>query len=253
MPRQLRPESRPTETVVPTEWVVNAMNLVEHARNPIHTDDGARAAGFPRALIAGVTTYAYLTHPIVAAWGEPWLTSGGGEVRFRSPVFLHDQVHCVPQTCGEEVVVSTVVDGDERATLRAVVDSGPAPAMRDGERLRPRQVVLEGEFGDEYGMRAGDDLALYSNLGVVHPAVWPALANRVVHADVASGSWVHTRSVIRHHALVPVGATVDVFSIVVDRFDRPTGERAILDVRIELDGVAVATLEHEAIVALPRR
>ena len=27
---------------------------------------GAQAAGFPRALVAGVTTYAYLTHPLLA-------------------------------------------------------------------------------------------------------------------------------------------------------------------------------------------
>ena len=41
---------------------VVAQNLPEHARNPIHTDEGARAAGFDRALVAGVTTYAYLAN-----------------------------------------------------------------------------------------------------------------------------------------------------------------------------------------------
>jgi len=55
------------ETSAPTSWTVTAQNLAEHARNPIHTDAGAQAAGFPRALVAGVTTYAYLTHPIAAA------------------------------------------------------------------------------------------------------------------------------------------------------------------------------------------
>ena len=51
-----------------TSWSIIAQNLPEHARNPIHTDAGAQAAGFPRALVAGVTTYAYMTHPVVAAW-----------------------------------------------------------------------------------------------------------------------------------------------------------------------------------------
>jgi hypothetical protein len=37
---------------------------------------------------------------------------------------------------------------------------------------------------------------------------------------------------------------------VVRRF-QSHGERAILDVHIEIDGRIVATLEHEAIVALP--
>ena len=75
---------------MPQPFTVIAQNLPEHARNPIHTDEGARAAGFERALVAGVTTYTYMTHPIVEAWGLDWLTFGGGEVRFRRPVFAGD-------------------------------------------------------------------------------------------------------------------------------------------------------------------
>ena len=50
-------------------WSARARNLPEHAGNPIHTDEGGRAAGFDAALVAGVTVYAYLTRPIVEAWG----------------------------------------------------------------------------------------------------------------------------------------------------------------------------------------
>ena len=75
---------------------VVARNLPEHARNAIHTDAGARAQGFPRALVAGVTTYAYLVHPAIDAWGLDWVAHGGGEVRFRRPVFDGDTVRCVP-------------------------------------------------------------------------------------------------------------------------------------------------------------
>ena len=38
--------------------------------------------------------------------------------------------------------------------------------------------------------------------------------------------------------------------VVVRRF-KAHGERAVLDVLIRVEGVVVATLEHEAIVALP--
>lgn len=37
-----------------------------------------------------MTTYAYLTHPLIVAWGRDWLQYGGGEVRFRRPVFDGD-------------------------------------------------------------------------------------------------------------------------------------------------------------------
>jgi acyl dehydratase len=231
-------------------WTVTARNLPHHARNPIHTDAGAQAQGFPRALVAGVTTYAYLTHPVAAAWGQEWMGGGGGELRLRRPVFDGDVVTCRPTPDGDAVVIDALTTEDEaRATFRAVADGGPAPAMRQGEVLRSRQIVLADEYGSDYGWNAGDDLGLYRELGIVHPAVWPAVANTVVHADVARGSWIHMRSIIRHHAVVPAGSVADVHAVVVRRYQR-SGERAVLDVRIEVDGRPVATLEHEAIVDL---
>lgn len=241
-----------------------ARNLPEHARNAIHTDAGAQAAGFPRALVAGVTTYALLTHPLVAAWGTAWLAAGGAEVRFRRPVFDGDLVRCCVAQSGADdagaVLIEAVTDtGDgaasgradqPRAVCRAVPTVGSAPAMRDGERLATVEITLEGEFGSDYGVRAGDDLALCRDHGVVHPAVWPALANHVVHTQVARGSWVHTRSIVRHHATAAAGSSAQVSATVVRRFEAH-GERAVLDVAIVAGGRLVATLEHEAIVALP--
>lgn len=236
----------------PILWTVTAQNLPEHARNPIHTDVGAQAAGFPRALVAGVTTYAYLTHPIVAAWGLDWLRRGGAEIRFRRPVFDHDTLRCVPQHDDDDVLVEALTDEPEqpRAVLRAIRSAGAPAPMRPGEPLTTKRIRLGGEWGTDYGARAGDDLALYREHDVVHPAVWPALANQIVHTQVARGSWVHTRSIVRHHGLALGGTTADVHAVVVRRFESH-GERAVLDVRIEVDGAVVATLEHEAIVALP--
>lgn len=229
-----------------------AVNLPEHARNRIHTDEGARAAGFPAALVAGVTTYAYLTHPLARAWGLTWVGGGGGEVRFRSPVFAGDRLTCAPVVDGDEVVVEARVAGDHRprAALRARQSAGPPPPRRAGEALPDRRVHLAGEWGSDYGERAGDDLDLYRREGIVHPAVWPALANQVVHEHLARGPWIHVRSRIAHHGVVPVGTWADVHAVVVDRFQR-SGERAVLEVVIAVDGRPVATLEHEAIVALP--
>ena len=71
----------------------------------------------------------------------------------------------------------------------------------------------------------------------------------VFATDLVVGAWIHTRSVIRHHAPGPAGATVDVHATVVERFEQ-RGRRAVADVRIELDGQPLATLVHEAIVDL---
>jgi acyl dehydratase len=237
----------------PQPWVVRARNLPEHADNVIHTDAGARAAGFPSALVAGVTTYAYLTHPLVEAWGTDWLTRGGGEVKFKAPVFAQADVECVPTpTDGGTVMMEAVCADQERnprVTFHAVRDAGPPPAMRSGEALPSRQFTLGDEFAADYGARAGDDLSVYAERGVMHPVTWPQIANRIFSTDLVTGAWIHTRSIIRHHAPGPVGATVDVHATVVDRFRRG-GTRAIVDVLIEHEGRPIVTLEHEAIVDL---
>ncbi|MEZ5218199.1 MAG: MaoC/PaaZ C-terminal domain-containing protein [Ilumatobacteraceae bacterium] len=232
-------------------WTVTALNLPEHARNAIHTDAGAQAAGFPKALVAGVTTYAYLAHPPAAAWGLDWVRTGGGEVRFLAPVFEGDEIECRP----ERGVVGAFSDRQPgpHATFEPVPAGtyGPdAPSLRDGEALPDEVVRLTDELGPEYGLRCGDDLGLFVEAQVVHPAVWPAIGNRITHAHVVRGSWIHTRSIIRHHALAHEGDTATVRSRVVRRFQTTTGERAVLDLVIEVDGRPIASLEHEAIVAL---
>lgn len=245
-------EARPVDPSLVQPVTLSAANLPEHARNPIHTDAGARAAGFPRALVAGVTTYAYLTHPLLAGWGTPWLERGGAEVRFRRPVFDGDVLRCVPVLDGEALLIEARTDEPEqpRAVVRAIDRADPAVTMRDGEVLRTIEVPLRGELGSDYASRAGDPLPLCADLGVVHPAVWPALANHVVHTQVARGSWIHMRSIVRHHGLAAAGSVAQVRAVVVRRFESH-GERAVLDVEVAVDGVVVATLEHEAIVALP--
>lgn len=238
---------------VPRPWTVTARNLPEHAGNPIHTDEGAREQGFPAALVAGVTTYAYLTHPIVAAWGLEWLEHGGGEVRFRAPVFADRPLDCVPTVGVDGEVTVEAIDSTEgtnpRAVLSATRHGGPPPPSRRGDALTSRQYLLDGRHGPDYGSRAGDDLAIYEREAAIHPAVWPAIANSVFSSELVRGSWIHTRSIVRHHGVARWGATVDVHAVVVERFLRG-GERAVADVVIEEAGRPIATLEHEAIVDL---
>jgi acyl dehydratase len=237
----------------PTTWSVQARNLPEHASNPIHTDEGGRAAGFDAALVAGVTVYAYLTRPIVEAWGPGWLADGGALVEFLAPVQARDLIDCVPEAPTEagSVEVMALVGGGER--VRCTAWPGPPDWTDRGrplhEQLEPHEEPLTGGWAD-YGLRAGDDLGLYAEDGIVHPAVWPALANGVMTRHLVDGAWIHTRSRIRHHGIAHVGATATVQATVVDRFESRSGRRAVLDVAISVDGALVATIEHEAIVAL---
>ncbi len=231
-------------------WSTTAVNLPDHADNPVHTDAGARAAGFERALVAGTTVYAYMTHPVVSGWGTDWLIAGGGELRLRRPVFDRDAVDCTIGTLEghDGPVVSAEVSGDVRATL-AMWRSATAPVQRDGPALKPLSVELTEDHVD-YGLRAGDDHSVYAEQRIVPPVTWTTLANEVFMRNLVTGPWVHVRSRIFHQGLARIGDTVTIESTLVNRFDSRAGERAVVDMRFVVDDTPVCAVEHEAIVVL---
>lgn len=229
-------------------WSVRAINLPEHAHNVVHTDEGAREAGHERALVAGTTVYAYLTHVPAAAWGADWLRAGGGEVRFRSPVFDDDLIGCLPVDHDGQHRVEARSRGERRATFDVWLESPPVAPMR-GDRLPALELGLDDELAG-YGARTGDDLPLYDELGTVHPVLVTTLGNRATMASVVDGPWIHVRSHVTHQGLVRPGEIVVVESSLAKRFDSRAGERAILDVRITVDERPVAAVEHEAIIGL---
>ena len=232
-------------------WSVVARNLPEHADNPIHTDEGARAVGFGAALVAGTTVHAYLAHPIVEAWGVDWLAEGTSTIEFLVPVEAGDPVDCVPVPADDgSVEVRAEVAGDLRARLVAWRGSPAGDvAPLDGERL-PDHLEPLGHGWLDYARRGGDDLTLYSDGGFVHPCGWSSLANNVMIRHLVDGPWIHTRSQIVHHSTAMVGATALVEAQVVDRFETRRGNRAVVNVDISVDGGPVATVRHEALVSL---
>lgn len=210
-----------------------------------YTDAGARAAGFPGALVAGVTTYAYLTHAPATAWGMAWLADGGAEVRFRHPVLNRD---CVDLVIGEQSSVTAAVGESPKAEARFTERADTLP-RRDGPMLDPIEFVVDATWSD-YGSRAGDDCPIYADHRVLHATSWPRIANQFCHEQLVVGSWIHVRSRIAHHGVAAVGSTIRATAVVAERFDSRAGERALLDVRIEADGAPVAAIEHEAIIRL---
>ena len=233
-------------------WSIVARNLPDHASNPIHTDAGALAAGFPRALVAGVTTYTYCVHPITEHWGLEWARSGSAEVSFASPVFDAETLSFPVTFEGDDGLNLEVrVDRSDRPLVRVdarrMATSPPIRSAAGSQSLEPMTVDLDGEFDPSYAERAGDDLDLFRSADVVHPGVWPRLANHMFHEQLVNGAWIHTRSRIRHHALAPLGANAVVRGVVFDRFVR-RGLRAVADIEIAVEGVMVASIEHEAII-----
>ena len=152
---------------------------------------------------------------------------------------------------GIQLEVKGEVRGDLRARLVAHRrrPEGYSYEDRAGEVLPAHLEALDGAHAD-YARRAGDDLGLYAQEGLVHPCTWPALANAVFVRHLVDGPWIHTRSRIVHHAAVAVGEPVLVEATVVDRLEGRRGTRVVVDVEVSLDGFPAASVRHEALVHL---
>lgn len=232
-------------------WSVRAVNLDEHADNPVHTREGGLAAGYTGAVVAGTTVYAYLTRPVVGAWGAAWVGGGTAELRFHAPVLADEHLELVPvEGADGNWVIEARTSAGGRATL-AVGFADDDPPDPTGERLEPLVEVL-GDRWAGYAGRVGENLGLYDDLGIAHPVIWPSLANRVFATQLVAGAWVHTRSVIRHLDTAAPDDTVVVEAWIVDRFSTSAGERAVVDVRVSVDDRPIVAIEHEAIVRLAR-
>src|SRR5438309_947388 len=85
------PEADLDASVTLPEYRVKARNTAESPENKIHDDAVARQYGFRGGLVPGVTVYAYLTHPLVAAFGAAGLDRGARG--FVHPGFFLDQAN----------------------------------------------------------------------------------------------------------------------------------------------------------------
>lgn len=229
-------------------WSVSVPNLPDHADNPVHTDEGGRAAGFPGAIVAGTSVYAVMTHVPAAAWGLDWVATGGCEVRFKAPVLADEHIDIVPtETDDGGWSLEAGTPGQPRAIATVWLDA-ESPEPRAGEPLDDLAGSMRAWA--DYGQRCGDDLELYGQHDIVHPSAWPCIANRIFVEQLIDGGWVHVRSRIAHLRAAPRHGDFSTRAVVVDRFDSRAGERALVHCTIDVDGEPACFIEHEAIVRL---
>jgi acyl dehydratase len=244
-------------------WRVDARNTSTQSENKIHDDTVARRYGFGGGLVPGVTVYAYLTEPLVAAFGAAWLERGTASVRFLKPVLDGDalQVTGVVKARDARGLTAVATGGTaatpEAATLESTLPSGsPTPvnlalyraAALPAERPEATRAHLSSlevlgtpvtEYDEaraaEWVDKVADPLPLYRGRdGWVHPAFFLDQANKALSLNVRLGPWIHTGSMVRHLGGARVGETLATRGRVRSLFDKKGREF------VELDLVVVA-------------
>jgi acyl dehydratase len=261
-----------------TPYRLRARNTAARSENRIHDDVVARRYGFGGGLVPGVTVYAYLTRPVVEAWGLAWLERGTMDVRFLAPFYDGDEVVIEPDAAGgEDTLELRATTGEGRLCAHAqarlppaavdVLDAGDwpvvslpeperrLPATREGLRgaaaLGTLGATFRTDVGESYLEAVGDDLAVYRGPdAVAHPGWLHSLANHVLASNVALGPWIHTASEVRHLGVVADGDRVSVRARVLDLSEARGHELVHLDVAMVVGDRAVQRVRHSAIYRL---
>jgi acyl dehydratase len=250
---------------------IRARNTATGGGNPIHDDEEARRRGYRGGLVPGVTTWAYLCHPLTEVLGPAFVEGGTAELRLVAPVYDGDQVEIdvapVPRAGDEGAVeaVAQVAATGVVATAAAWILPGPSEMGQDAtgqddagpgavvslpeERppadevsLAPGRVLgtvagaITEADGRAYLATVGESLPFFEEQGVIHPGQLLQLANRALAANVALGPWVHVGSELTHIALVRWDEPFEVRSRVHDRFERRGHQFVTLDVTVNQKG-----------------
>jgi len=253
--------------VIP-QYEVEAFNTATTSNNRIHDDAVARQFGFRGGLVPGVDVYAYLTHLPAAHWGLDWLASGTITARFVQPVYDGELVTVTGDLTGGEMTLSvTGPDGAVRATGRAAPTTAPpaarplppraprldAPPPASADSLRPGTTLgsLTARF-DAAGAAAylaavREDLSLYAEKSVAHPAWVLRFANSVLAENVTLGPWIHVSSDVDLLGLVEAGDAIEVRAEVTAEYERRGHRFVELDVAVLAGDRPVHRIAHTAI------
>ena len=236
---------------------VAAVNLAPDADNRIHADDVAQSFGFAGALVPGVEVFALATAPLVRAWGEAWLASGGLALRFRRPVYDGERV-----TVSVDEVLAVSVTGSDGVVRASGTASRPGrvrPASSYDDAPLPAALLAApslGAFGTvrmpadpaacaDYVRRIDDPLPVYDRW--VHPGLLLRLVNLALMSNVELGPWIHTASDARLLGLAGVHEDVEVRSRVTELFSRNGNDYLRYTALVHAGGRPVIEVEHEAI------
>lgn len=244
-------------------YSVVARNIDPTSDNRIHADDVAQQFGFSGALVPGVELFAYVTAPLLAAWGPSWLAGGRIDVRFRRPVYDGEPVQVTGRTdeltlVGPDRVVRAVGSADPPAPQqpRRTLPATPAPRQRIPTgavalgQLGTIEIAASAEDNESYLDAVGEPHPYYRDASVAHPGGLLRLVNLVLMSNVALGPWIHTASACRLLAPAKLPATLSTRAEVTELFQRNGSSYVRYDALVLADDAPVMDVAHTAIYRL---
>ncbi len=258
---------------------VRARNTSAESENKIHDDRVAAEYGFRGGLVPGITVYAYMTVPIVEAFGRAWLERGSMQVKFHQPFYEGEQVSVRAEVDGDGEIVKIAVraerdDGTVCATALATVDDrtawlgeariedypqAPLPAYETRPVASRDSIIvgaLLGTLKERIDPANRETLDLlderleiyYGAKAVAHPFTLLGFANKVLMENFRLGPWIHAASDLINRSAARDGEEISVRGRIKDCFERKGHEFVVLDLLLVAEeNRVVEQIRHTAI------
>lgn len=262
---------------------VRARNTSVESENKIHDDRVAADYGFRGGLVPGVTVYAYMTVPIVEAFGLGWLERGSMQVKFHQPFYEGDEVAVYAEVDSDSEPVKIAVraerdDGTVCATALATTDDqarwlgearienypqAPLPEYETRPAATRDSIVTGAPLGTLKERLALADRAqlemlderldiYYGAEAVAHPFTLLGLANRVLMHNFQLGPWIHAASDLINWSVARDGEEVSVRGLIKDCFERKGHEFVVMDLLLVADESRVVQQVRHTAIYRPR-
>ncbi|MFN0089693.1 MAG: MaoC/PaaZ C-terminal domain-containing protein [Acidimicrobiales bacterium] len=194
--------------------------------NPIHSAQGAAAAGYAGALVAGIHTYGWAANAVIELFGEEWLALGWADVRYRRPVYPGELLTTTVTEIGEAAarLVTTKAGGEVVLEGQCGLGIGPFTAdLEQPERVEPapeppervRMLLAEAPVGQDFLPMAVDASASFLQAWVetrldehhprwlgdrplIHPAFLAGRMTPLFRHNYLYGPAIHVRTQIQH-------------------------------------------------------
>lgn len=258
---------------------VRARNTSVESENKIHDDRVAAEYGFRGGLVPGITVYAYMTVPIVEAFGRGWLERGSMQVKFHQPFYEGEQVSVHAEVDGDGELVKIAVraerdDGTVCATALATITDqtagfgeariedypqSPLPAY-EARPVASRESIVVGallgtlkeriDLADKAQLDMLDERLeiYYGARAVAHPFTLLGFANKVLMDNFRLGPWIHSASDLINWSAARDGEEISVRGRIKDCFERKGHEFVVLDLLLVAEeNRVVEQVRHTAI------
>ena len=260
-----------------TLYQIRAVNDAATSENKIHSDEIARKFGFTGALVSGVSVFGYLTHPLVKAFGEDWLSRGIADVKFIKPAYVDDLLtiktdtvaesahhrHCVITALNETGELLARLESwrpqsvpSNRSTFEPITNT--SESIREEisfERINLNQPAADYTFTVDHALHQGcleimrDGLAVYNqaNSMLVHPYYLLKECNQALMRMFVLPAWIHVGSKLIFHRSVKVGQIVTVKTTPIEKWESKGHQFIRLNIAMTVDEIHVLEVEHTAI------